>query len=135
MWQRKWQLPEQLCIYNWSGLIVGYSILSHVLGTYPVGMVVIVTNARESIGLGSFFNRTTKPKEVILTRRKKKVRELFITSNPTIKTIGLPTLSSKMAMDRDLLFEEWEEDLKSFGGYKKFLEALEGDANLPKPKW
>ena len=30
-------------IYNWSGLIVGYSILSHVLGTYPVGMVVIVT--------------------------------------------------------------------------------------------
>ena len=38
------QSPEQLCIYNWSGLlIVGYSILSHVLGIYPVGMVVIVT--------------------------------------------------------------------------------------------
>ena len=33
------KLPEQL----WSGLIVGYSILSHVLGTYPVGMVVIAT--------------------------------------------------------------------------------------------
>ena len=38
------QLPEQLYIYNWSaGLIVGYSILSHVLGTYPIGMVDIVS--------------------------------------------------------------------------------------------
>ena len=48
----------------------------------------------------------------------------------TIKTVGLPMLTSEVAMDREQ-YEAWRDDLKGFAGYKNFLEALEGDPALP----